>query len=111
MHKECCWMLKLTLFATEVSLHDQNRPPNSCTPMMAKMRKNRPTTMDTLAMDASDKVTERKTSIMPGLLVRVLQVSSYSLTRDTKLASPSLRAKTQWAHEDIMRSWLCTCGI
>lgn len=104
-------MLKLTLFATEVSLHDQNRPPNSCTPMMAKMRKNRPTTMDTLAMDANDKVTERKTSIMPGLLVRVLQVSTYSLARHAKVASLSIRAKTRWLHEDIMLAWICIGGL
>ena len=41
--------------------------------MMAKIKKNSPTTMETLAMDASDRVTDRKTSIMPGLLVSVLQ--------------------------------------
>ncbi len=40
---------------------------------MAKIKKNNPTTMETLAMDASDRVTDRKTSIMPGLLVNVLQ--------------------------------------
>ncbi|KAA6417019.1 MAG: hypothetical protein FRX49_13020 [Trebouxia sp. A1-2] len=51
----------------------QKRPPKSCTPMMAKIKKNNPTTMLTLAMDASDRVTDRKTSIMPGLLVNVLQ--------------------------------------
>lgn len=51
----------------------QKRPPKSCTPMMAKIKKNNPTTMETLAMDASDRVTDRKTSIMPGLLVNVLQ--------------------------------------
>ena len=62
-----------TLSATEVSLQVQKRPPKSCTPMMAKIKKNNPTTMDTLAMDASDRVTDRKTSIMPGLLVNVLQ--------------------------------------
>lgn len=69
----CAMCHALTLFGTEVSLQVQKRPPNSCTPMMAKMRKKRPTTMDTFAMDASDKVTERKTSIMPGLRVKVLQ--------------------------------------
>jgi len=62
-----------TLSATEVSLQVQKRPPKSCTPMMAKIKKNSPTTMETLAMDASDRVTDRKTSIMPGLLVNVLQ--------------------------------------
>ena len=41
--------------------------------MMAKMRKKSPTTMDTLAMDARESVTERKTSIIPGLRVRVLK--------------------------------------
>lgn len=70
----CALCHALTLFGTEVSLQVQKRPPNSCTPMMAKMRKKSPTTMDTFAMDANDKVTERKTSIMPGLLVKVLQM-------------------------------------
>ena len=96
-------MLRLTLFATEVSLHDQNRPPNSCTPMMAKMRKNRPTTMDTLAMDASDRVTERKTSIMPGLRVRVLQVSHYSVP-DCYNVNNAFRRKTLLHAVDTIRA-------
>lgn len=62
----------LTLLATVVSLQLQKRPPNNCTPMMAKMRKNNPTTMETFAIDASDKVTDRNTSIIPGLRVSVL---------------------------------------
>ena len=41
--------------------------------MTAKMRKKSPTTMETLAMDASDSVTDLNTSIMPGLRVSVLQ--------------------------------------
>lgn len=68
--------VNITLLATVVSLQVQKRPPKSCTPMIAKMRKKSPTTMVTFAIEANESVTDRNTSIMPGLLVKVLQSDS-----------------------------------